>query len=313
MDMYLTVEDFRDMRREMYTAQKPYTLGEYEGVPLNSNICKIMDELRSFEVRADDCWIVTYPKAGTTWLQEIMSAVMHDGNLEEVNKSHFMLRVPYFEQTFPEEVRRLKNLPSTHRIADEMPSPRVIKSHLPGQLLPPQIWTKKAKIVYVIRNPKDLMVSYFHFENMMNLKSAGLPFEEYLGYRNSKKASYGSWWDHYLYFWKRRHEPNVMVLRFEDLKRDLRRNVEIISRFLGKALSAKTLDDITKHCSFYNMKSNPMTNPDYLYASDERPGYSFMRKGKSGNWKTHFTVAQNESMDALIKEKLHGTGLTFDH
>ncbi|XP_038065349.1 sulfotransferase 1A3-like [Patiria miniata] len=95
------------MMREMYTAQQPYTLGEYEGGPLNSNIHKIMDELRSFEVRADDCWIVTYPKAGTTWVQEIMSAVMHDGNLEEVSKSHSMLRVPYFEQNFPEEVRRL--------------------------------------------------------------------------------------------------------------------------------------------------------------------------------------------------------------
>ncbi|XP_038066080.1 sulfotransferase 1C2-like isoform X2 [Patiria miniata] len=307
MDMYLTTEDFREMMRVMYTDQQPYTLGEYEGIPLASEVCEIMDELRSFEVRADDCWIVTYPKAGTTWVQEIMSAVMHDGNLEEVNKSHSMLRVPYFEQTFPEE------LPTTHRIADEMPSPRVIKSHLPGQLLPPQIWTKKAKIVYVIRNPKDLMVSFFHFEQMLNLKGAGLSFEEYLGYRNSKKASYGSWWDHYLYFWKRRHQPNVLVLRFEDLKRDLRGNVEIISQFLGKALSAKTLDDITEHCSFINMKNNPMTNPDSLLAADEIPGRSFMRKGKSGNWKTHFTVAQNESMDALIKEKLHGTGLTFDH
>ena len=34
--------------------------------------------------------------------------------------------------------------------------------------------------------------------------------------------------------------------------------------------------------------------------------------GKVGDWKNHFTVAQNEAMDALIEEKLHGTGLRFD-
>ena len=30
---------------------------------------------------------------------------------------------------------------------------------------------------------------------------------------------YGPWWDHYLYFWKRRHDENILLLRFEDMKR----------------------------------------------------------------------------------------------
>ncbi len=34
--------------------------------------------------------------------------------------------------------------------------------------------------------------------------------------------------------------------------------------------------------------------------------------GKVGDWKNHFTVAQNEAMDALIEEKLKGTGLKFN-
>ena len=46
--------------------------------------------------------------------------------------------------------------------------PRLIKSHLPGQLLPPQVWEKKIKIVYVIRNPKDTIVSYFKFGQMLS-------------------------------------------------------------------------------------------------------------------------------------------------
>ena len=35
--------------------------------------------------------------------------------------------------------------------------------------------------------------------------------------------------------------------------------------------------------------------------------------GKVGDWKSHFTVAQNEVLDAFIRDKLAGTGLTFDY
>ena len=30
---------------------------------------------------------------------------------------------------------------------------------------------------------------------------------------------YGAWWDHYLYFWQRRHKPNLLLVKFEDLKK----------------------------------------------------------------------------------------------
>ena len=53
--------------------------------------------------------------------------------------------------------------PTPNNIMKMMPSPRFLKSHLPVHLLPPDILTKKAKIVYVARNPKDMAVSFFNF------------------------------------------------------------------------------------------------------------------------------------------------------
>lgn len=41
-------------------------------------------------------------------------------------------------------------------------SPRFVKSHLPKDLLPTQIWEKKAKVIFVVRNPKDVAVSNYH-------------------------------------------------------------------------------------------------------------------------------------------------------
>ena len=60
-------------------------------------------------------------------------------------------------------------MPRTHKLLARMPgyTPRHIKSHLPGQLLPPQVWEKRVKIVYVVRNPKDVVVSLYHHARMV--------------------------------------------------------------------------------------------------------------------------------------------------
>ena len=44
---------------------------------------------------------------------------------------------------------------------EQLPSPRVIKSHLSFGHLPDEILTK-AKVIYVARNPLDVVVSYWH-------------------------------------------------------------------------------------------------------------------------------------------------------
>lgn len=43
-----------------------------------------------------------------------------------------------------------------------MSRPRFIKSHLPLHFLPKQLWTVKPKIIFVLREPKDTAVSYYH-------------------------------------------------------------------------------------------------------------------------------------------------------
>ena len=46
-----------------------------------------------------------------------------------------------------------------------MASPRVLALHTPFELLPEQVKDKKPKIIYLLRNPKDVMVSLYHFFN----------------------------------------------------------------------------------------------------------------------------------------------------
>ncbi|XP_022089844.1 uncharacterized protein LOC110978853 [Acanthaster planci] len=313
MDKYTTFEEYQQLWQKRDLLNLPDE--EYQGINLYHCMSENTERLKTWTTREDDIWIVTFVKAGTTWVQEIVSCIMHDGDLGAVNNKHTTFRVLFIEHDFPQQLRRLKNLPDTLQIAEETPSPRILKSHLPGQLLPPQIWEKKPKIVYVLRNPKDVVVSFFYFSKLCrnDPKVLNKTFDEFFQEMLEGTNHYGPWWDHYLYFWKRRHDENILVLRFEDIKRDLRGTVENISQFLDKKLSNETIDAITEHCTFRNMKKNKMAQLDSLFDKKDLPeGSSFMRKGKVGDWKSHFTVAQNEAMDALIRDKLHGTGLTFD-
>lgn len=50
-----------------------------------------------------------------------------------------------------------------NEIFNRFESPRIIKTHYPCHFLPKKIWTKGARVIYVIRNVKDMVVSLYYF------------------------------------------------------------------------------------------------------------------------------------------------------
>lgn len=79
------------------------------------------------------------------------------------------------------------------------------------------------QIVYVARNPKDMCVSYYHYCILVH--SMRGTFEEFCDLFLKDKAPVGPIWNHILGFWRRRDEPNVLFLKYEDMKRVRKRNL----------------------------------------------------------------------------------------
>nr|XP_014339874.1 PREDICTED: sulfotransferase family cytosolic 1B member 1-like [Latimeria chalumnae] len=149
-----------------------------EGVLLFQAVVENWENISNFQARPDDMLIVTYPKAGTTWLQEVVDMILNEGDVEKCKHAPIHIRVPFLEwpplNEFPVSIAAGTDMLS------KMASPRAIKSHLPFQLVPKSFWEHNSKLIYLARNPKDSMVSYYRFDRMTSFRRMPETWEEYL-------------------------------------------------------------------------------------------------------------------------------------
>ena len=104
---------------------------------------------------------------------------------------------------------------------------------------------------------------------------------------------------------------NILFLKYEDMKKDLKATVEKIAEFIDIRLEPDITDKIVSQCSFDSMKHNPAVN--YLWYSDKRKEGSepWIRKGMIGDWKNYFTEEQSLRYDEEYRRIMSGTGLDF--
>lgn len=264
-----------------------------------SSVCS---KIEAFEARRDDIWVITYPKAGTTWTQEIVWLICNNADTEKARRINLEDRFPCLELPVP-GVSAISN----------MQSPRFIKTHLPHGICPPDIWTKKCKVVYVTRNPKDVSVSVFHFCRLINAINFKGTFSDFFPLFAEKWIIYGGFWYHVLGFWKRRHEPNIFYITYEEMIKDSHECIRRIADFLGRSLTPEQVDAIAHHCSFHQMKNNPNANMSWMHETGmwNRNKGTLMRKGTVGDWMNHYTKEQSEKIDQLNKELLEPHGIKF--
>lgn len=133
-----------------------------KGVPLIKYFAETIGPLQNFTAWPDDLLISTYPKSGTTWMSEILDMIYQGGKLEKCGRAPIYARVPFLEFKCP-------GVPSGLETLEETPAPRLLKTHLPLSLLPQSLLDQKVKVIYIARNAKDVVVSYYNFYNMAKL------------------------------------------------------------------------------------------------------------------------------------------------
>lgn len=239
----------------------------------------VFKELPHFEFRPDDIIVASYPKTGTTWVQEIVYMLTHDCTVTEGDSESLETRFPYLEYPYP----GLKDVAART-------GPRYIKTHLPLSLLPESFLHSGSKCVYITRNPRDTVVSYFHFLSMITEVNFLGTFRDFSKLFRADAVPYSPFYSHVQEYWEARKNPNILFISYEDLQKKPTDVIREIAEFLGLSVTDEDIKLVAYFTSFNKMAANPSTN--YEHWKDigfiHKDKGAFMRKGKIGDWMNHF-------------------------
>ncbi|XP_061480395.1 sulfotransferase 6B1-like isoform X2 [Rhineura floridana] len=268
----------------------------YDGVVYPTALCspEVFKALESFEARRDDVILAGYCKSGTNWVGQIVtdlvitSAKKHEPN--KLNEKLLLAEFPYLEIGDTEKYQRMNSYPSR----------RVMFTHLRPDKLPSSVFKNKAKILLLIRNPKDVAASFFHFSNTFSPYPPYDTFEEYFRALMEGRMPWGSYIE-YLCVWNKYvDKENVMPITYEELKENTAAGAKQIAEFFELNLSQEDYDGVAERSTFKAMKNNSKTTHGEF-------GDVLFRKGGVSDWKTLFSHSNSQEMDTIFKERLAET------
>ena len=233
-------------------------------------------------------------------MQEIIYGIVNYDKLQssEEEPVHIMARFPFIEYAM-EPFSGVKCL-------ENVPSPRMIKTHLMKEFFVKPL-EQKNKIIIIFRNVKDTLVSYYHYyQHIEPFDFKGRDFNEFFELFREKHLCYGDWYDWNLDWWMEKENPNVCFFFYEDMKADIHKETRRVAKFLGKDLMEEQIQFIIDRADFDVMKKQRMA-----VDKNEKEGVGQLRKGIVGDWRSRFSEEQAQYVDKMTAEKLEGTGLQF--
>lgn len=133
-----------------------------------------------------------------------------------------------------------------------MERPRTIKTHLPVQLLPDDLWITKPKIIFMSRDPRDVAVSMFHYlkhyDNSLSLEKV---LENFL----NDQLIFCPYREFRLNFLNIPDYPNILYMTYEAMTSNIDEAIQKVADFLGVKVSQENLRELKTYLRFDSMKS----------------------------------------------------------
>jgi len=260
-----------------------------------------------FKFRDDDVVIATYGKSGTTWTQQIVAQLIFNG-AEGIDVSKLS---PWVDlRVMPKEAIAGLEF-QTHR--------RFIKTHLPVDAL---VFSPKAKYIYIGRDGRDAIWSLFNhhskatddffarFNETPGRHGPGLERGTddvhgfYTRWFEGNGDPYWPFWENIRSWWQIRRLPNVLLLHFSDMKRDLPAAVRRVADFLEIPVDDAVFPKIVEHCSFDYMKAHAETVAPLGGVLWQGGAQTFVNKGTNGRWRDTLSAAEVAAYEAKALAEL---------
>ena len=205
---------------------------------------------RDFNPAPTDVFIATYPKCGTTWVQQIVHSMRTGGDMDfgEITEV-----VPWVEMCLD-----LGQDPN----AAQRGEPRAFKSHFHAGELPPG-----ARYINVVRDPADVAISFYHFFEDWFFVPSSVSFPEFVQEFLLAGSRSGRFWDHVVAWWGKRESGDTLLLCYELMKADPEGAVRQIAKFIGYDGEEDRVRIAIEQSSFAFMSKHPTKYDDHFLRS----------------------------------------------
>nr|XP_026498975.1 sulfotransferase 1C4-like [Vanessa tameamea] len=320
----VTKDEDKMIKKCLLGYTKPFVKCGKKGYVMPGAFRNHAEAIYNLKVRPDDIWVITFPRSGTTWTQEMVWLIENDLDFETAKEKPLYERFPMLELTaqIPElafqliknNFMNLKNFQglnqatkvSSWKTIEDAPSPRLIKTHLPLSMLPPNLLST-AKVIYVARDPRDVAVSYYYLHKMVGNSFVRTTFQNFWEAFRRDLLPWTPIIEHTNEAWKQRHNENLHFIFYEEMIKDLPKIIHDVSKFLNRDLAEKEVNILADHLSFDNLRKNKTVNN----STSDNGEVQFIRKGEAGGWRTHFDAKMEMEAEEFITSRLRGLDIKY--
>jgi len=221
---------------------------------------------RRFTVFPDDTFLVSYPKSGNTWVRFLLANLIYPNESVGFANINRLLPAPDF---------------MSKRALRKLPRPRMLKSHEPFDV-------RYRRVIYMVRDPRDVVVSEYHFNLKKRYIGAHVTLEEFgKRFLAGETSPYGSWWQHAAsWIAARQGDAGFLLVRYEDLVAHPVSETGKIVKFLGIDAGPERLQAAVDRCSADRMRKLETQQADqWTGTKNTRKEIPFVRAAASGGWK----------------------------
>ena len=223
---------------------------------------------RGVAVDRHDVFLASYPRSGNTWIRFILTALMKPN--ESLTRELVRRTIPDIYTDSPGYIAKV-------------PRPRILKSH---EYFDPRY----RRVIYLVRDPRDVAASYFHFYKTTDSYRAGMTIEEFVGGMVAGSLdNFGTWREH-VNSWlaTRGSSDDFLLVKYEDLRADPYGQSELVVQFIGLPWTPDALRKAVEATTFQQM-----TRIASRDISPERREL-LARRGTPGGWKDEVPTACSE-------------------
>eukprot|EP01084_Bolivina_argentea_P182708 315382_1 len=268
---------------------------------------------KTYETQANDVFLLSYPKSGNYLLNKICCEIMRNADKDNVHELYRNGDVGTY--SFP-ALNHFISEYNEHEMKERIKWTSDTLSfwfgHTPLNSLPFKSLHKDTKIITIIRNLKDVIVSNYHYmaKTATNLdigETVNPSIDDYISYILRGISIGGCYFDFYEKHWKAFKsgfcqsfgDVNILFLYYEDIVNEstTKENIQKIATFLGKDESLKDLDyeNILHRIDFKNMKKELRENPQTFELGDFH-----LRNGVIGDWQNYLDEKQSDLIDETM-------------